>query len=100
MPPFRDHDLVRRSDRRSVHAAQLFGEELEQPWQAGRLDVVRAVVVDGGPHPRFQRLRRVEADVPLIQPKRIPHAVHHVADADDARERHGVEVGGHLGMVP
>ena len=24
----------------------------------------------------------------------------HVADADDARERHGVEVGGHLGMVP
>ena len=67
----RDHDLVRRSDRRAVHAAQLFGEQLEQPRHAGRLEVVAAVLVDGGPHRRFHRLRRVEADVPLIEPKRI-----------------------------
>ena len=44
-------------------------------------------------HRRFERVRRVEADVPLIEPERILDAVHHVADADDAGERHGVEVG-------
>ena len=42
-------------------------------------------------HRPLHRLRRVEADVPLVEAKRILDAVHHVADADDAGEGHRIE---------
>src|SRR4030095_1895291 len=56
---------------------------------------MRTVLVDGAPHRRFYCLRRVEADVPLIEPERILDAVHHVADANDAGEGNAVEIFAH-----
>ena len=87
----RDHDFVRRADRNAVNAAQLLGEEVQQSRHAGGLDVVAVVVVDGPVHRALDRVRRVEAHVSLIEPERILDGVHHVADADDAGERHRVE---------
>ena len=84
------------ADRNAVDAAQLVGEELEQPRDAGRLQVVALVLVDGAAHGRLDRLGCVEADVALIEPERVLDRVHHVADANDAGERDDVEVCAHL----
>ena len=46
-------------------------------------------------HGFLDGIGRVEADVSLIEPEWILDAVHHVADADDAGERDGVEVFAH-----
>ncbi len=62
---------------------------------ARRLNVVAAVVVDGAAHRVLDRIRRVEADISLIEAKGILDAVHHVADADDAGEGNGVDELGH-----
>src|SRR6185436_5795612 len=57
----------------------------------GRLQVVRPVLVDGAPHRALHGVRRVEADVALVETKRVRDGIHHVADADDAGEGDAVE---------
>ena len=94
-PAVGDQDLVRRADRNAVRLSELLGDEFLEAWQTCGLDVVAAVVVNRLPHRLLDGIRRVEADVPLIEAERILDAVHHVADADDARQRNGVDVLGH-----
>ena len=81
-----DEHLVRIVDRNAVLVAQLGGDQLAQPRDAGGLQVVRLVVGDRARHRRLDGVGRVEADVALIEAKRIGDRVHHVADADDAGE--------------
>ena len=99
-PAGRHHHLVGVADRNAVGAAQLLGEQLEQPGNAGRLEVVALVLVDGAAHRRLDRVGRVEADVALIEPEGVLDRVHHVADADDAGERDDVEVFAHCSSDP
>ena len=68
--------------------------------KAGRLDVVAVVGVDRPVHPRLHRVGCLEADVALIEPEGILDRIHHVADADDAGEGHGIEVLAHGVMLP
>ena len=95
-PAGRHHHFVGVADGDAVGAAQLGGEEIQQAGNAGRLEVVALVLVDGAAHRRLDRLGRVEADVALIEPERVVDRIHHVADADDAGERDDVEVFAHL----
>jgi hypothetical protein len=81
----RDHDLVRRSigvpfTRRSFSARL----EAALPIRSSGHVCVR-LSIDGGSHRRFQRLRRTSKLTSPDPAKRIPHAGHHVADADGAR---------------
>ncbi len=89
--PGRHHHFVGAANRYRVLLPQLLGEQLQQPWHTGRLKVVTAVLVDRQPHRVLDRVGRVETDVPLIETERILDGVHHVANANDARERHAVE---------
>ena len=59
----------------------------------GRLHVVRAILGDAFDERVLDGVRSVEADIALIEAKRLVDGVHHVADADDAGERNLVEVG-------
>ena len=43
----------------------------------------------------FHRRGRVEADVALIETERTIDRIHHVADANDAGERNGIQIRGH-----
>ena len=94
-PAVGDHDLVRVVDRNCVLAAQLIGQQLTQSRQAGGLQVVGVVVRDGPDDRILHRLGRIEADVALIETKRLVDGVHHVADADDAGEWDRVKIAGH-----
>ncbi len=82
-----------------VLGPQLLRQQLEQSRQARGLQVVAAILVDRTPHRALDRLRRVEAHVALVEPERILDAVHHVADADDAGQRDGVEEAAHRVML-
>ena len=70
-------------------------EQIQQLRNAGGLNVMSVVVVDGAVHRALDRLGRVETHVPLIEAERILDGVHHVANPDDAGERHRVEKVGH-----
>src|SRR5258708_5891032 len=95
----RDHDLVGASDRDAVLVSQLFGQQLQQTRHAGRLQIVAAVLVDGAAHRRLYGVGCVEAHVPLVETEGVLDGVHHVADADDAREGNGVQELSHRAML-
>jgi hypothetical protein len=95
MPPVVTDFFVVR-DRNAVGPAQLRRKQLQQPRHAGGLQVMAPVVVDGAAHRRLDRVGRVEADVALIEPERVLDRVHHVADANDAAERNGIEQFAHF----
>ncbi len=90
-----DHHLVGAADRDAVLPAQLLHEQRQEPGHAGRLEIVRPVLIDGQAHPLLHGVGRVEAHVSLVEPERAFDLVHHVADADDAGHWHRVEVLGH-----
>jgi len=80
----RHHRVVRPGESDAVLPTHLFRQEIEETRHAGRLKVVAPVVVDRPVHGRFHRVRRVEADVSLIETEGILDRIHHVADPDDA----------------
>src|SRR4029078_4008521 len=68
--------------------------------QRCRLQGVAPILVDRLADRRLDAVGRVEADVPLVETERILDAVHHVADADDAGERDGIEQLAHGQIIP
>jgi len=90
------HDFVGAADRDAVLRAHLLRDEIEQARHAGGLEVVSAVLGDRARHRVLDRIGRVETDVALIEAERLVDGVHHVADANDAGERNGVEKRAHV----
>ena len=93
--PGRDEYLTRVVDRNAVGPPELVDEEFTQAWQPGRLDIVGVIRVECLLHCRFDGARGLEAHLTLIETERMLHAKHHVANADDAWERDGVQVVAH-----
>ena len=90
-----DEDLLGAGHRQLIVRPEFLGEQLEQARHAGRRQVVRLVVANGLGHRLLHRGGRVKADIPLIETEGFVDGVHHVADADDARQRNGIEERGH-----
>jgi hypothetical protein len=88
--------VLRRPDRDPVLRLHLLHQQLAQPRQPRRRQVVRVVVVERLANRVLERVRRVEGHVALIEAERILDGVHHVADTDDGGERDGVVEGTHL----
>ena len=82
-------------DRNPVLVPQLRRDQLAQAGQTVGLDVMSLVVGDRARHRRLDRVGRIEADVALVEAKRILDREHQVADVDDTGKRNAVEVGGH-----
>src|SRR6185503_13898664 len=90
-----DEDVFGIDLRYPVSVAELGGHQLTQARNAVGLQVMRLVPGDRAYDRRLHRLRRIEADVALIETERIRDGIHHVANADDAGERYLVEVQTH-----
>jgi hypothetical protein len=90
-----DEHILGIVDGNGVPVAELGRDQIAQPRHAGGLEVMRLVLGNRPRHRGLHGVGRVEADIPLVETERIGDRIHHVADADDAREGNRVEVGGH-----
>ena len=89
-------DLFVAADGNAVLAAELVGQQLPQPGDAGGGQVVRPVVGHRLHHRLLDRRRRVERHVALIESERIVERVHQIANPDDGGNRDGVEKRRHV----
>ena len=91
-----DEDVFRILDRNPILVAKLGGDQLAQAGQTRGQDVVRLVLRNRPNHRGLHGVGRVEAHIALIEAERIFDGIHHVADANDAGERDGVQVTRHV----